>query len=70
VAMTKIFDNIGWELLRKQKQVLIRLTYDGKNTFEERETIIGIVNLLDEFQDTAVEEGYATVMEVFGDDVQ
>jgi hypothetical protein len=64
--MTTVFNNVGWKLLREQKQILFELINDSKTRFEEREALCGIVNLLDDFQDTAVDEGYVTEKEVFG----
>jgi hypothetical protein len=64
--MTTIFDNIGWELLREQKETLYRMR--GTAMPYGKDAIDGILNLLDEFQDVAVAEGYATEEEVFGKD--
>lgn len=66
--MTTVFNQVGWKLLREQKQILLELIDDEIMKEYEREALIGILNLLDEFQDTAVDEGYATEQEVFGDD--
>jgi hypothetical protein len=69
--MTEIlFENVDWKLLRDQKQVLVELVDNIKMRFVEKETLCGILNLLDEFQDVAVSEGWATEEEVFGEDAE
>ena len=50
--MTKVFDNINWNYLREQKEWLISRSEDNR----EAE---GLLNFLDHFQDTAVEECHA-----------
>ena len=67
--MSYIFKHIDWELLREQKEILSNLS-EVSNYQKEIDAIEGILNLLDEFQDVAVEEGYATEEEVFGDDAE
>jgi hypothetical protein len=62
--MTTIFNNIDWKLLREQKSTLIQMSEDEHPGIKQ-EALIGIINLLDSFQDTAVSEGYAKVEEVF-----
>lgn len=56
--MTKVFDNINWNYLREQKEWLISRSEDNR----EAE---GLLNFLDHFQDTAVEECHALEIEVF-----
>jgi hypothetical protein len=63
-----ILNGIGWELLRGQKLSLYKLSEDDRITGPEREVLIGVINLLDSIQDTAVDTGYKTTIEVFGED--
>lgn len=66
--MSYIFKHIDWKLLRDQKETLVSMTIGDSISKNQEDAIIGILNLLDEFQDVAVEEGYATEEEVFGED--
>lgn len=68
--MTTVFDSVDWKLLRDQKEILSNLSEDVLLSSEQCDAILGILNLLDEFQDTAVAEEYATEEEVFGDDAE
>jgi hypothetical protein len=62
--VTEVFNNIDWKLLREQKSTLVLMSEDEWSK-EKQDALIGIINLLDSFQDTAVSEGYAKVEEVF-----
>lgn len=64
--MNKIFDNISWELLREQKQTLLEMEDRHGLSKREKETILGMVNLLDALQDTAVDELGFPEATVFG----
>jgi hypothetical protein len=68
--MSYIFKHIDWELLREQKELLDNLRDTTPMSVKQIDAIDGILNLLDEFQDIAVSEGYATEEEVFGEDVE
>jgi hypothetical protein len=60
---------IDWELLRRQKLRLIEIL-DAKPpsiTLEQRESLDGIVFLIDAIQDDAVDTNKATEVEVFGE---
>ena len=58
----KILENIDFDLLRKQKAQLIELQYrttpEGNPVIlsKEYDALEGIINLIDEIQDLAVEE--------------
>lgn len=56
--------NIDWALLRKQKKSLMEVTipYFG----ETEDNLTGILHLIDNIQDSAVESGKWTEKEVFG----
>ena len=68
-----------WKLLREQKQTLLKqiefinnhlgglLKVTGKPTMELFE---GLVNLIDNIQDSAVAQGVATELEVFGKTIE
>lgn len=64
--------NIDWKLLRRQKSGLTelrqRLTDKGASEVEmaEAQDITGILHLVDNVQDNAVESGIFTEEEVFG----
>lgn len=48
---------IDWDMLREQKSWLLN---------QDNENADGIVNLIDRIQDQAVDNGYASKIEVFG----
>jgi hypothetical protein len=62
--MTGVFNNIDWKLLREQKSTLVMMSEDEHPGIKQ-DALIGIINLIDSFQDTAVSEGYAKTEEVF-----
>lgn len=55
--MSITIENIDWEMLRQQKEFLLNHGCDDA---------MGLANLLDIIQDSAVAQGY-TLEEVFGD---
>lgn len=55
-----------WKLLREQKTLLLVLTQGGRTSIEEAELLDGLVNLIDNIQDAALDNGEATELEVFG----
>lgn len=58
--MAKFIRNMNWELLRKQKEILVNLASEkSENTClskAEQDDLDGIVHLIDAIQDWAVEE--------------
>ena len=64
--MTEVFNNIDWKMLREQKQTLVILSEIETISQTERDALVGVINLLDSFQDIAVMEEYETDKEVFG----
>lgn len=67
--MTTLFEKINWELLRAQKNVLLLLCATDVLDPRVREHLEGLVNLVDHFQDLAVEDG-CTPEEVFGEELK
>lgn len=64
--MNKIFENMDWNLLREQKQTLLEMEARHGLSKREKETISGMINLLDNLQDTAVDELGVSEETVFG----
>lgn len=60
---------IDWNELRASKEELLQVLMEcyGKNQYRH-DRLMGVLSLLDEIQDQAVEEGTATEQEVFGDE--
>lgn len=59
--------NIDWKLLREQKQTLSKIVdpfYDPKP--RNAHHLYGILHLIDDIQDKAVESGKWTEKEIFG----
>jgi hypothetical protein len=56
--------NIDWKLLREQKLFLLAMA-DSPSDYQ-RSNAWGLINLLDDIQDRAVDSGEATAEEVFG----
>lgn len=56
--------NIDWALLRKQKKSLMEVIVPYFGEIEENLT--GILHLIDNIQDSAVESGKWTEKEIFG----
>ena len=54
--MAKFIRNMNWELLRKQKEILVNLAGDDRLTQEEQDALDGITYLVDAVQDWAVDE--------------
>lgn len=46
------YENMDWELLKKQKQLLVNLSCSSDITKDEREAIEGVLKLIDDLQDT------------------
>lgn len=66
-------NKIDWKQLREQKETLTEAGVAVSMTDRERGAryltgINGIIHLLDYIQDSAVEGGYKTEQEVFGED--
>jgi hypothetical protein len=53
--------NYDWKLLRKQKEMLMRITCD-----DDYAVLEGVIHMIDDIQDRAVANGDATEAEVFG----
>jgi len=51
-------DGVDWELLHRQKLVLLRQINDGRLKPSDQEALWGIVHLLDALQDDAITAGY------------
>lgn len=62
------YTKIDWLLLRKQKETLVNLIHHSDLALFEKEHLDGLIYLLDQLQDSAVEDGGLTEMEVFGKD--
>lgn len=54
---------VDWSLLRGQKDWLMQQDHYYKS---DRDNAMGLVHLIDAFQDAAVRDGWATEEEVFG----
>jgi hypothetical protein len=57
--------NIDWPLLRQQKQCILEISSMGCFTEKDYDALIGIVCLLDDLQDFAVDEMGIDEDEVF-----
>jgi microcompartment protein CcmK/EutM len=57
---------MDWELLRKQKLVLVELRTGSVVTAEQEESLEGILNLIDFIQDQVVDSGQESEAVVFG----
>lgn len=57
------FQNVDWDLLRQQKELLVEQLMENKVPVE----LEGLVNFLDTIQDNIVACGEKTELEVFGD---
>ena len=62
-TLAQVIADIDWELLRRQKQLLL----DALDAQSIGSMANGLVILIDNIQDAAVAEGIATEVEVFGD---
>jgi hypothetical protein len=67
--MTALFEQINWELLRAQKNVLTLICTTDIIDPRVREHLGGLVNLIDHIQDLAVEDG-CTSEDVFGEELK
>ena len=66
--MSVVIEKIDWKLLGEQKQDLIMvLDVLSAELGSKKESLVGILHLLDSIQDDAVDAGIATEEEVFGD---
>lgn len=57
--MAKFEVNIDWKLLAQQKRALLKLYFD--NAGNERKHIEGVINMIDEIQDQANDQGEPVV---------
>ena len=55
--MSKALQNIDWDLLHRQKSVLVRMRTNVAEKSPEFEALSGIIHLLDAIQDEAVDQG-------------
>ena len=62
-TLAQVIADIDWELLRRQKQLLL----DALDAQKIGHIADGIVILIDNIQDAAVASGIATDVQVFGD---
>jgi hypothetical protein len=63
---TVTLGKMNWELLRRQKRVLLNLDTGSVVTGKQNEAIEGIVSLIDHIQDQVVDSGQMTSKTVFG----
>jgi hypothetical protein len=63
--MHKVFRNMDWKLLRKQKAELLKIIEDIDNV-KQLERLEGLIVFLDHFQDTAADEPGLSERVVFG----
>lgn len=61
------FTTVDWGLLRAQKQTLLDLLSNNAVPAPDAEHLDGIINLLDDMQDTAVRSGAVLESVVFGE---
>ena len=54
--MENLINEMDFDLLRQQKETLIRLTNSNIITYAECEDIEGIISIIDKIQDFAVDE--------------
>ncbi len=59
--MSQALQNIDWDLLHRQKCVLVRIWTNVAEKSPEFEALSGIIHLLDALQDEAVDQGRWTV---------
>ena len=62
--------NMDWKLLREQKETLLRMIRENTDDcldFDEVETLQGMINMIDEIQDQAVDNLDVPEKEVFPD---
>ena len=55
--MSKTLQNIDWDLLHRQKCVLVRMRTNVAENSPEFEALSGIIHLLDALQDEAIDQG-------------
>jgi hypothetical protein len=58
----KFFEGIDYQALQKQKLHLLNLINEGKDSPE----MLGILELIDNLQDSAVDDGFVSEGEAFG----
>ena len=58
--------NIDWALLRQQKKSLSEAIFNVPYFGETKDNLIGILHLIDNIQDSAIENGKWTEKEIFG----
>lgn len=63
---TILVGNLDLTLLRKQKRHLLKAINNDAVSIPEKESLEGILNLIDNIQDQLVAEGIATERQVFG----
>jgi hypothetical protein len=61
----KLIKRINWKLLRRQKQDLLNVINKKATTIKQKESLEGILNLLDSIQDLAVDVLKVDEWEVF-----
>jgi hypothetical protein len=70
MSVRDVVSNIDWELFSKQKlRVLVMIDCAGLSKGDV-EVMDGIITLMDAIQDAAIDDGLATVEEVFGKTVK
>lgn len=63
---TPLVGNVNLILLRKQKRHILKILNNKAVPRVQKDSLEGILNLLDHIQDQLVAEGYATERQVFG----
>jgi hypothetical protein len=71
--VNSIVNSIDWQLLKKQKQTLLKIWFESEKfpnlSPSEFEDIEGIIYTIDFIQDTVVDKGYKPEKEVFDTEV-
>lgn len=67
-AQSILFDRINWDLLGHQKQTLLQAIdhFEEMHKLDVVNDLYGILNVIDLFQDVAVDSGYVKEQAVFG----
>jgi hypothetical protein len=65
-SMQDVINTIDYDMLRRQKTLLLELTDINKTTDEQGELLLGIVHFIDAFQDAVVSDGMFDEQHVFG----
>jgi hypothetical protein len=64
--MQAVINDVNYDLLYKQKMLLLELRDSNKTTEAQGELLNGLVHFLDAFQDAVVNDGMLDEQRVFG----